>query len=245
MNRYQRVVVVVAAVNLLLVLLFPPFLDNPLRAGAPRSFDGFFPVVTAWGLRPLYHELLSIELIFVFANALAAWLALNAADEEAEPPRVERGLLIFGAINLGIVFLFPPFERYSSLVRMVEPGFDSFFFVLGDKMHRNIFLPLLYIEVVLILANLLSLWVLFGAVGQSLSEKDEHLLEMAHRMSDKEMEDIAHLIEARLETHSGGMTPAAHARLGSGPDRRHHQNPDYRGAERRSGFDRRKTSRDE
>lgn len=244
MNRYQKVVVVVAAVNLLLILLFPPFLDNPLRVGVPRSFDGFFPIVTAWGLRPLYRDLLNIEIIFVVANALAAWLALNGAREGAGQPVFERGLLIFAVADLGVVFLFPPFEHYSSLVRIVEPGFDSFYFVLGDKMHRNIFVPLLYIEVVLIIANLLSLWVLFGVVERSLSAEDEHLLAMAHQLSGKEVEELEHLMEAHLAIHrpDAGMTHSG--RLGSGPDRRHGHDPAYTGAERRSGFDRRRTSRE-
>ncbi len=245
MNRYQKVTVIVAAVNLLVMLLFPPFLDNPLRVGAARNFDGFFPIFTAWGLRPVHKEMLTLELIFVAANGLAAWLALNSPTAETRRPRLDRGLFVFASVNLGIVLLFPPFEHYSSLVRIATPGFDSFYFVLGDKMHRSIFLPLLYLEVILVVTNLLTLWLLFGAVERSLSTSDEHLLELAHRLPTREAEEVSRIIEARLAVHDRTPPPSAHVRLGSGPDRRHQEDASYHGPERRSGFDRRHHRRDD
>jgi len=44
MNKYQRIVVIVTAVNIALMCLFPPFLDNPLRKGVLPGFDGFYPL---------------------------------------------------------------------------------------------------------------------------------------------------------------------------------------------------------
>lgn len=42
MNKYQRIIVIAAAVNIALMFLFPPFLDNPIRRGVPPSFEGFY-----------------------------------------------------------------------------------------------------------------------------------------------------------------------------------------------------------
>jgi len=77
MNKYQRVVVIVAAVNIALMLLFPPFLDNPIRRGTMPSFEGFYPLISALGAKRIHNELLTLQIMFVVINGLIAWLVLD------------------------------------------------------------------------------------------------------------------------------------------------------------------------
>lgn len=219
MNRYQKILALIAAGNLALLLLFPPFLENSLRLRAVAQFESFYFVFSAMGSKKIFTELLTLEIFFVLINTLAGWLALNkppAVPGQPETPiNVNLGLALFGLANFAVIFLFPPFEHYSSLILPTLPGFDSFYFVLGDKMHRKFFAPLLYLECVLVIANLLTLWLLFnlGASG--------------HRVPAPAV--------ATEEPH--------HLHLGTGSDRRQHPDPNYPGPERRHHQDRRHTQR--
>ncbi|MGE4449291.1 MAG: hypothetical protein AB7E15_13440, partial [Azospira sp.] len=69
MNKYQRLVCIVALLDLLLMVLFPPFNNTPLARGALNSFDGFYPLLTQLGHKPIHQELLTLQLMFVAANA--------------------------------------------------------------------------------------------------------------------------------------------------------------------------------
>ena len=79
MNKYQRIVVIVAAVNIALMLFFPPFLDNPIRRGVMPSFEGFYPLVSAFDGKRIHNELLTLQIMFVVINGLIAWLLLRLA----------------------------------------------------------------------------------------------------------------------------------------------------------------------
>ncbi len=72
---WQRVVLIGVAVNLLLVLLFPP-MENfyaVTRAALP-SFDGFFFLFGEHGARTIVTQLLYLEVIFVLINGAILWL---------------------------------------------------------------------------------------------------------------------------------------------------------------------------
>ncbi len=69
MNRYQRVAVAIAAVNLLLILLFPPFDYNSIATAFPPAFSGFY-----FAFNPPVHgqinsTLLMLEVMVVLVNA--------------------------------------------------------------------------------------------------------------------------------------------------------------------------------
>lgn len=219
MNKYQRLIVAVAVVNVLVMLLFPPFNDVPLSLRVQPSFDGYFPLLGNLGQRTVNGELLTLQLLFVAVNALAAWLVLqNAERHEAEataPQRHLRAIGIFAAVNFAIVLLFPPFEPYAALTRPAGSTFDSFYFVFGSRVARPIFAPLLYLECVFVAINALALWLLFNAVRR----REERRRTQAERASDHPLSDTAH--------------------LGRGGERRHGASPRYHGPERRSGEDRR------
>jgi hypothetical protein len=237
MNRHQKAVAVMAAINLLLLLLFPPFLDNPIQRGAFRSFESFYFLLMAPPGRIIHQELLTIEMFFVFANALAAWLALNAKDG-AEIQLTERaalrGLGAFAFANVALIFLFPPFQPYPSMVRVPPEGFDGFFFAFGDKRNRAFFVPFLYLELILVMINLLVSWLVFGLLRGTVSAADQHLIEELHHIPVEKAEAIVHTIEEVAHPQ-----PAQPHVLGRKEERRKGQDPRYRGPERRSGHDRR------
>jgi hypothetical protein len=236
MNRHQKAVVVIAALNLLLLLLFPPFLDNPLQRGAMRSFEGFYFVLMAPAGRIIHQELLTIEMFFVFANVLAAWLALNkdGAEIELGEAAALRGLALFGIANAAVLLLFPPFQPYPSMVRVPPEGFDGFYFVFGDKRNRQFFMPFLYLELILVAVNVLITWLVFGLLRGTVSAADHHLIEELHHIPPEKADAIVHEIEAVAHP------PAAERHiLGRKEERRKWQDPNYRGPERRKGIDRR------
>lgn len=233
MNRYQNVVVIIATANLLLMLLFPPFLDNPIGRGVPAGFDSFRLVFDGPPGGRIYEEMLTIEVIFVLANALAAWLVLNSKDGREPRPddrQINRGLLIFAGIDFLLIGLFPPFQPYMSIVRPMPEGFDSFYFALGDKRHRDIFLPMLYLEILLVAADLLVAWLLFGLLRPALSATEQRLIAAAQQMPPEQVEQFIH----------GSAASGSHGHeLGRHEDRRHHQDPAFPGPERRHEQDRR------
>lgn len=238
MNRYQKAIATMAAIDILLLLLLPPFLDSPLQRGVPRSFEGFYFLFMAPAGRPIDEPLLTIEILFVASNALAAWLVLGSKNDGIRyisEMATARGLLIFGVVNLGLVFLFPPFEPYSSLIRLTrQEGFDGFYFILGDKRNRHIFLPFLYLEVIFVTINLLATWLLFSLIRGGKSSADEHLIEVAHHLPPEQVDALIHELEAE-----SAATAHPQGKLGRQKERRLRQDPRYRGPERRGGQDRR------
>jgi hypothetical protein len=230
-----------AAIDILLLLLLPPFLDSPLQRGMPRSFEGFYFLLMAPTGRPIDEPLLTIEILFVVSNALAAWLVLGSKNDGSlhlSEMATARGLLVFGVVNLGLILLFPPFEPYSSLTRLTrQEGFDGFYFALGDKRHRHVFMPFLYLEVIFVTINLLTTWLLFSLIRGGTSSADEHLIEVAHHLPPEKVDALIHELEVEsvVASHS-------RERLGRQKERRLRQDPRYQGPERRSGHDRRHES---
>jgi len=240
MNKYQRVVLIVAAVNIALMLLFPPFLDNPLRRGVPPGFEGFYPLLTTLGAKRIHSELLTLQILFVAINGLLAWLLLDRQGPKGEVPefRYTRAISFFLVGNFALLFVFPPFESYSSMLRFEAPSFDGFYFVLGDKSHRNFFIPLLYMEVVLVVANVLTVWLLFNSVRRAELFAKEKILELAQSLPATELAEVSKTLGYKAVHPAGEPTPHA-PHLGAGPDRRKYQDPRYRGLECRKGGDRR------
>ena len=80
---WQRVVMIGVAVNLLLVLLFPP-MENfyAVTRSALPSFDGFYFIFGEHGARTIVTQLLYLEVIFVLVNGAILWLLFKQAPTE-------------------------------------------------------------------------------------------------------------------------------------------------------------------
>lgn len=237
MNKYQRVVVIIAAVNIALMFLFPPFLDNPIRRGTLPSFEGFYPMLSAYGVHRIHSELLTLQVMFVVINGLTAWLLLDRGAIGGNLPefRYTRAIGLFAAANIALILLFPPFESYSFLTRINAPTFDGFYFVLGDKRHRHFFIPILYLEITLVIINTLAAWLLFNTVRRAEVTAGEKIIELARTLPPEQLEEVTASLRSeyrRIET------PLAH-HYGAGADRRRRHDPRYHGPERRAGGDRR------
>lgn len=228
MNKYQRLVITVAVIDLIVILLFPPFVERTLAKHALPSFDGFYFLISEFGRRPIDTALLSLETLWLATNTLSAWLLLGPATRETNrESRHSVGIAVFAFVNLTIICLFPPFEQYNSLLRTTAPGFDSFYFVLGDRSARPIFQPLLQLEIFFVLINALALYLLFNAVQRGEIAELERQAAEAEASRRKLQPDRAEGSKQRLAT------------LGRKEDRRHQADPGYHGSERRSGHDRR------
>jgi hypothetical protein len=163
MNRQQGLALQIAAVNLALLLLFPPYDHVSLQRGDIPTFDGFFWAFAEHGHGIVNRGFLELEIIVLCINAAIAWLLLNRAPASrhlgASPS--QRTVLLLLAINLVLILLFPPFEYQYAIGRNQLPTFDGFYFVFSDNAQRQIVTPVLYIEIALLLVNSGLLWLLF------------------------------------------------------------------------------------
>ena len=160
MNGSQAIVLFVAALDIGLMLLFPPYNSTP--AGRDVAvFDAFYFVFGANQTRVKNWNLLTLELSWVLANAAIAWLLLTRYRRGQALMSRRSAALGFTSANLALVLLFPPFEGYASAARLAGMYFDGFYFAFGDKAGRHLYVPLLYLEVLLLLVNCGMLWLMF------------------------------------------------------------------------------------
>ena len=170
MNKYQWITVVLAAINLALVALFPPYdYISAARNNVP-TFDGFDWLFSDVGGRKVNANFQQIEYFVILLNAAIAWLLLKtrkpkpaAGETEGGERKVDwqRVVLIGVGVNLLLVMLFPPMENFYAVTRAALPSFDGFYFIFGEHGARTIVTQLLYLEVVIVLVNGAILWLLF------------------------------------------------------------------------------------
>jgi hypothetical protein len=191
MNRFQKLVLVLALANAVLIALFPPY-DIESLAGTP-VFDAFHPIFAAPSNGLVNANLLYTALFGVFANAAVLWLALASGKDGR--PRFDSGnlVVILAIVNLALVFLFPPFETPPVSGRFGGGGgFEGFQFALGGTGRRTIFIPLLYIEVIFALLNACAAWlvlrertaasVMDEAIGAMISQDEQSKAEIELRI---------------------------------------------------------------
>ncbi len=87
---WQKVVLVGVALNLLLVLLFPP-MENyyAVTRSALPSFDGFYFLFGDHGARTIVVQLLYIEVVFVLINGAILWLLFRKTGEMTDAQRAK------------------------------------------------------------------------------------------------------------------------------------------------------------
>lgn len=182
MNTAQRYAMLVAAANVVLVLLFPPYDYVSMLLGNVPTFDGFYFVFAGEPHRVVNLNFLMLELFVLLANAAIAWLLLRTPDAAASRPAGgnsrQRAVLGLMAVNLILVVLFPPFENFAAITKAALPTFEGFHFIFGDNPMRQIVTSILYIEVALILVNGALLWLLFRD-----KTADEVAAEQAHQLA--------------------------------------------------------------
>lgn len=223
MNKFQKIIAVLAVANLVLVALFPPFNDLPLRKGVVGSFEGFYPIFSMLGRKPLNTNLFSIEIFFVVANALAAWLALGRLGPHAKQAFNYSGAICaFAVVNMGIILLFPPFEFYSSLTKSPSGSFESFYFAFGARSQRPVFIPLLYLETVFVMTNALIAWLLFNVVRRTDESLEDEVLDIASDLNPQEMLHLSEELRQKALA-AAPPPPVPHPqRPHAGPERRRH-----------------------
>jgi len=157
MNKFQTVTILVAAINVLLMLLFPPYDYLNAYRNIPY-FDGFLPLFADHPNRVMNRDFLSIEILTVLVNAAIAWFLLGKRARLRR--RLDRrNLLLLGvAANLLLALLFPPFQDHYTASKALLPAFDGFYFVFGDNSQRVVVTTILWLEVIFILLNAAILW---------------------------------------------------------------------------------------
>jgi len=217
-NKFQLTVLIAALANLALLLLFPPFDSQPLWRMGPATFDAFYPVFDWPAKGTLNSGLLYLEIFSVLVNAALAWVLLQGTPKQPSLPRVRwQSVLQWMVIaDLLLILIFPPFETLPLEARMGERAFEGFRFVLSGSVQRGIFLPLLFMELLLLALNATALWLAFELVAR----KEETSGAVSPGAPGLEGDQIGR----------------------SGSDRRQRRDPRYDGPERRIGIDRRERS---
>ena len=92
-GRLTRGLIYFLGINLVLVMLFPPFADyRSLSRSFIPSFEGFYFVFGDNSQRRLVDEVLFIEITMLLANAALVWLIMRESDfqermlEQRSPP---------------------------------------------------------------------------------------------------------------------------------------------------------------
>ncbi len=160
MNKYRAITILVAAINLLLMLLFPPY-DYVIPHTAITHFDGFLAVFADHPDHVMNNDLLAIELLTVLVNATIAWVLLGERARMRRRLDRQRIVLLGLACNLLLAVLFPPFLNQYSASKAALPTFDGFYFVFAASSTRVLVTTMLWLEVAFILVNGAILWLFF------------------------------------------------------------------------------------
>jgi hypothetical protein len=186
MKRQQQIVLLVAAINLVLVLLFPPYDYTSMQRGNIPTFDGFYFAFGNHPNRVINTDFLTLEIIVVLINTCITWLLSRERPLGKSTPggnRYQRGVLWLMAANLVLVVLFPPFQNYAAITKAALPSFEGFYFLFADNSQRQLVAPILYLEVCLILINGAILWLMLKGRGQT-------------KLSSSEVRDLAERVRA-------------------------------------------------
>ncbi|MBE0612439.1 MAG: hypothetical protein IH604_02105 [Burkholderiales bacterium] len=165
MNKYQIAALIVAAINVSLMLLFPPYDYLSYTRNNIPNFNGFQFVFGDHSNSTINSNLLSIEIVIVAINT--AIVCLLQRDRARMRRRLDRqNLVLLGvALNLLLALLFPPFQDHYVVSTALVPSFDGFYFIFGDNSRRVIVAVMLWLELVFILVNGAMLWLLFQRPG--------------------------------------------------------------------------------
>jgi hypothetical protein len=186
MNKNQAIALIIAAANIVLIMVFPPFDFYSIASSK-------FPVFGGFEFYPRYAEnmvvnvsLLYLEIIVVLINSCIALLLLSTKNVEGARRRIsfQNATLIFVAINLVVILLFPPFESVFAITNATLPTFEGFYFLFARQANHVLVTPILYLEVFLVLINGALFWLIFRErkpTALTPEEKMKLILEMRKR----------------------------------------------------------------
>lgn len=177
MNRRQATALGLAAANIVLILLFPPFdvysvanSNAPVFAGFNLYFNrGEYMVVNA--------GVLYLEVLVVMINVGIACLLGSAKKEPVARRRLslQNATLVAVALNLVVIMLFPPFESVYAITKAAIPTFEGFYFIFARQPNHVIVTTILYLEVFFILINGALFWLIFREIKQKALTQSEAL----------------------------------------------------------------------
>lgn len=179
MNRNQAIALAIAAANIVLILLFPPFDTYSIVKGQIPVFGGFYFYP---GRDPTYmvinSSLLFLELFVVSINAGIALLLLATRKQSFASRRklsLQNATLIVVAVNLVVILLFPPFESVFAMTKASIPTFEGFYFIFARQKNHVIVTAILYLEVIFVLLNGIIFWLIFRDKSGSEPSAEEAL----------------------------------------------------------------------
>lgn len=186
MNRNQKIALLVAAANLLALLLFPPVDQYSIATARLPVFAGFHFAFAPPPYGEVNSAVLLLEVFVVLINAGIALLLLRdrPAGRKTRRMSYQNATLIFTGANLIIVLLFPPFESVFALTNAALPSFEGFYPIFSLRPSHAIVITLLYLEVIFVLLNGALLWLIFRERDPSLLTA-EQMYAIAERLRAK------------------------------------------------------------
>lgn len=175
MNRNQAIALAISAVNIVLVMLFPPFDIYSIAASKTPVFGGFHFTLNRTQYMVVNTSVLLLELFVVLINTGIAWLLLRSRKPKAAQRHVslQNATLMLVAVNLVLIVLFPPFESVFTITKATVPTFEGFYFIFARQPNHVVVATILYLEVVFMLINGALFWLIFRESDQAQMTPDE------------------------------------------------------------------------
>lgn len=186
MNRNQAIALAIAAVNIIFIVLFPPF---DVYSIAPRQmpvFGGFDFYFNRNQYMVVNTSVLILELVVVLINAGIAWLLLGAKRTQITRRRIslQNATLLAVAVNLVVILLFPPFESVFAMTKATLPTFEGFYFIFTRQSNHVIVTTVLYLEVIFVLINGALFWLIFREKSHT-AMTPEQIYKLAQEMRQR------------------------------------------------------------
>ena len=163
MNRNQAIAILIAAANIIVIMLFPPFDTFSIARSQIPVFAGFYFYPNRNELMVVNTSLLFLEVFVVAINACIALLLLSPKKVRVarSPISLQNATLLIVAVNLVVIVLFPPFESVFAMSRAAIPTFEGFYFVFARQQNHVVVTAVLYMEVFFMLINGAIFWLIF------------------------------------------------------------------------------------
>jgi hypothetical protein len=175
MNQNQALALAIAAANIVLIMLFPPFDSFSLAKSPIPVFAGFYFYPNRNQFMVVNTSLLFLELFIVLINAGIAWLLLSLKKVRVTRRRfgLQNATLLVVAVNLVVIVLFPPFESVFAMSKASIPTFEGFYFIFARQDNHVIVTAVLYLEVFFMLINGAIFWLIFRDKNDGVPSAEE------------------------------------------------------------------------